>query len=234
MNATTASTATSAAALLAALALTPAALADNWTMNVAADNFHNVYFGTPTTTTFYAGGSSWPTPGAYTALSRPPTDFLYVQCHSDYATGQGFLGTFNNTTLGQTVNTDLTNWDVFPAGAYLPQLGYAFSSWPIFQTPTQAQVDAAILYATTNSLWVAPSGGPGYFNTAGSPLWGPISTISPSAQWIWYNSNSSANPLIPGFNHDEFLIFRFKGFVPAPGSLALLAAGGMIAGRRRR
>ena len=142
MNATT----TSAAALLAALTLTPAASADNWTMNLVADNFYNAYFGTPTTTTFFAGSGAWPTPGAHTALGRPSTDYLYVQCHSDYGNGQGFLGTFTNTTLGQTVNTDLTNWDVFPAGAYLPQLGYAFTSWPIFQTPTQSQVDAAILY----------------------------------------------------------------------------------------
>jgi len=230
LNATT----TAAAALLTAFALAPAALADNWTMTATADNFYNIYFGTPTTTTLSVGGGGWPTAGSFTALSRPPTDYLYVEAHSDHGVGQGFLGTFTNTTLGQTVNTDLTNWDVFPAGAYLPQLGYAFTSWPVFQTPTQSQVDAAILYATTNNLWVAPSGGPGYFNNVGSPVWGPVGSISPSAQWIWYNSNGSPNPLIPGFDHDEFLIFRFKGFVPAPGSLALLAAGGAIAGRRRR
>ncbi len=231
MNATTT---TLAATLAATVLLSPLAHADNWTINTVADNFERVYFGTPTTTTFFAGATSWPTPVTMTALGRPPSDYIYVECHSDYGNGQGFLGTFTNTTLGMTVNTDLTNWDVFPAGAYLPQLGYAFSSWPAFQTPSQTQVDAAILYATTNSLWVAPSGGPGYFNTVGSPLWGPISTISPSAQWIWYNSNASPNPLIPGFNHDEFLVFRFKGFIPAPGSLALLGVGGVLAGRRRR
>lgn len=211
-----------------------AALADNWTINTVADNFERVYFGTPTTTTFFAGAAAWPTPATMTALGRPSTDYIYVECHSDYGNGQGFLGTFTNTTTSTTVNTDLTNWDVFPAGKYLTQLGYPFASWPVFQTPTQTQVDAAILYATTNNLWVAPSGGPGYFNTVGSPLWGPVGTISPSAQWIWYNSNGSPNPLIPGFNHDEFLVFRYKGAVPAPASLALLTSAGLLSQRRRR
>lgn len=210
------------------------ALADNWTMNLTADNFYRVYFGTPTTTTFFAGGGSWPTVANITALNRPSTDYLYVQTHSDYSTGQGFLGTFTNTTTATTVSTDLTNWQVFPAGAYLAQLGYSFNTWPAFQTPTQAQVDAAILYATTNGLWVAPAGGPGYFNTVGSPIWGPIGTIAPGAQWIWHNSNNSANPLIPGFNHDEFLVFRYRGAVPTPAGLGLLAAAGVVGGRRKR
>lgn len=222
-------------AVVGAIALSAStANADNWTINVTADNFYRVYFGTPTTTTFFAGGGSWPNVASITALNRPPTDYIYVQCHSDYATGQGFLGTFTNTTTSTTVSTDTLNWEVFPAGAYLPQLGYSFASWPAFQTPTQAEVDAAILYATTNNLWIPPVTHPGFTNATGTPIWGPIGSISPSAQWIWHNSNNSPNAMMPGFNHDEFLIFRYTGVVPAPGSLAVLAAGGVIAGRRRR
>ncbi|MCB9841455.1 MAG: hypothetical protein H6809_07385 [Phycisphaeraceae bacterium] len=210
------------------------ALGDNWTMTLTADNFFNAYFGTPTQTTSYVGGGGWPIASTFNPTNVPSTDTLYVQCHSDYGTAQGFLGTFTNTTTNVMVNTDLTNWQVFPAGAHLAALGYPFPSWPAFQTPTQAQVDAAINYATTNGLWITPSTFAPYNNTNGSPSWGPVAGISPSAQWIWHNANNSPNPLNGGFNHDEFLIFRYQGIVPAPAGLGVFGAAGLLAGRRRR
>ena len=138
-------------ALSALSMLTGSAMADNWTMTLTADNAFNAYFGNANTTTTYVGSGGWPVASTFNPTNIPSTDYLYVECHSDQFTAQGFLGTFTNLTQATTVNTDITNWQVFPAGAHLQALGYTFTSWPQFQNPTQAQINAAINYATTNN-----------------------------------------------------------------------------------
>jgi len=47
-------------------------------------------------------------------------------------------------------------------------------------------VDTAIAYATTNSLWVAPTSAQGYTN--GAAPWGLRPSLSTAAQWIWFES----------------------------------------------
>ena len=204
--------------------------ADDWDMYITVDNQYDVYFGTPTTTNFYAGGdTTWTSVEYFQALGRLPTDYLYVATASDYSTAQGFLGTFTNTTTNATINTGDTVWEVFPAGAYAATNPYSPSPWPFSQMPTQAQVDTAIAYAETNGLWVAPTAVPGYDNDNSTPIapytweWGWFfATIQPSASWIWYDSgNDPGNPPVrpaplSGFNHDEFLVFRVAGAVPEP------------------
>jgi len=220
--------------------------ADNWDAYLTVDNQFDVYFGTPMATNFAAGGgANWATSFHYTAAGRPPTDYLYVATSSDHAIAQGFIGTFTNTTTSTTIVTGSSVWQVFPAGKYLQQIFGTSGPWPSMVMPTQTQVDAAIAYATTNNLWVAPSTAPGYDNDPSTPTtpysypWGSLvlPNIPSSAQWIWYDSGLSSPGAfavpINGFNHDEFLVFRVPGVAPEPVSAALLALGGLSVLRRR-
>lgn len=224
------------------------AYADNWTAYLTVDNQFDVYYGTPLTTNFYAGGgNNWGVEYSFTATGRPSTDYLYVATASDHSVAQGFIGTFNNTTLNTSLNTGTTGWQVFPAGQYLQQILGMNPPWPASLMPTQTQVDAAIFYATTNNLWVAPTTAAGYDNDPSTPfapytfIW-PTSlpNVQQSADWIWYDSGKDTSPpsFMPkpflGFNHDEFLIFRVPGLAPEPSAALLLAAGGAAALNRRR
>ncbi len=223
------------------------ALADNWNVYLTVDNQFDVYYGTSMTTTFAAGGgTNWMVEYNFTATGRPTTDYLYVATSSDYSGAQGFIGTFHNTTLSATLSTGTKGWQVFPAGKYLQQIFGMSGAWPVSQMPTQSEVDAAIAYATTNNLWVAPTTAPGYDNDPSTPIspytfiWPtPLPNIQTSAQWIWYDSgnDTSLSPAVPaplrGFNHDEFLVFRVPGAVPEPVSAVLLGVGAVLLGRRR-
>ncbi len=225
-----------------------AARADDWDIHLTVDNQFDVYYGTPMTTTFYAGGgNNWMVEYNFTALGRPSTDYLYVATASDHGVAQGFIATFKNTTLNTKLNTDIVGWQVFPAGQYLQPLFGMTGPWPASLMPTQAQVDAAIAYATTNNLWVAPTTASGYDNDPTTPLtpyswiWSTsLPNVDKSAQWIWYDSGRSPGfpGYIPapfaGFNHDEFLVFRVPGIAPEPTSMALLGIGGAALMRLRR
>jgi MYXO-CTERM domain-containing protein len=117
--------------------------------------------------------------------------------------------------------------------------------------PTQTQVDTAINFAETNSLWVTPTGATGYDNDLTTPIapfineWGvTYANVQSTAEWIWYDSGGDAgNPFsavpLSGFNHDEFLVFRIAGSatVPEPSTFVLAALGlmGLLGfGRLRR
>ncbi len=231
------------------LAMTPLVQADDWDIYITVDNQYDVYFGTPTTTNFFAGGdTNWTTVDYYQALGRLPTDYLYVATASDYSTAQGFIGTFINTTTGNSINTGDLAWEVFPAGAYAATNPYSPGSWPSSLMPTQSEVDNAIAYATANNLWVAPTGATGYDNDPSTSIlpntweWGwYFSSIDISASWIWYDSgNDTAPPTyapapLDGFNHDEFLVFRIAGAaVPEPTTLGLLLIGTLGLNRRKQ
>ncbi|MCC6428634.1 MAG: LamG domain-containing protein, partial [Phycisphaerales bacterium] len=193
-------------------------------MDLTVDNQFDAYFGTAMATTFFAGTSAnWKIPVKLTALNRAPTDFVYVATASDQSVAQGFLGTFTNTTTGKTFDTGDSAWEVFPAGAHLQALFNMNGPWPAGVMPTQAQVDAAIAYATGNGLWQATDGFPNWDNRVlgNITIWGHLAAVPATAKWIWHNTGS-ANPLRPGANHDEFLIFRIAGAAgagPCPGSL---------------
>ncbi len=38
-----------------------------------------------------------------------------------------------------------------------------------------------------------------------------VTTISPDARWVWHRANGDLDPTMSnGFDHDEYLIFRFR------------------------
>ena len=236
-------------AVILLIGITGMTKADDWDIYLTVDNQYDVYFGTPTTTDFYAGGDTvtWTTAEYYQALGRLSTDYLYVATASDHSSAQGFLGTFTNTTTAASISTGDLIWEVFPAGAYAATNPYGAGLWPASLMPTQTQVDTAIAYAETNNLWVAPTAVPGFDNDLSTPIapytweWGwTFASIDPSASWIWYDSGNDPytgtfRPVpINGFNHDEFLVFRVAGAVPEPGTMALLGLGGLTFFRKRK
>jgi len=209
-------------------------MANDWTMSLTCDNQFSLYFGTPTATNFYAGGgNNWPITYTFNATGRANSDYIYVSTASDRAVAQGLIGQFTNTTLNRTSLTGDSEWEVFPAGRYLTQLGFT-NPWPANLLPTTGQVDAAIAYAQANNFWIPTSTAPGN-NLNGVSPWGLRPGISAQAQWIWHAaSGGPADPLRGGYNHEEFLIFRLAGAVPTPGALALLGLAAIPASRRKR
>lgn len=223
-----------AAMAAASLALASSAIAENWTINMTVDNQFATYFGTSSGTSAFVGsGNNWPTTYTFNVTGRAPTDYLYVTTASDRSTAQGFLGSFANTTTNVTILTGAPAWEVFRAGDYLQQIFGTPGPWPANVIPTSSQLDAAIVYATTNNLWTSAVSAPGYTN--GVSPWGTRPGIPSGASWIWAPAAGGGNPLVPGANHGEFLVFRIVGqAIPTPGAAALLGLGGLMAGRRRR
>ncbi|MCC6285716.1 MAG: hypothetical protein IT439_10560 [Phycisphaerales bacterium] len=214
--------------------LAASAHADDWLIRMTVDNQYDLYFGTSMMTTTTVGGDTyWPTMETYSVLGRAPTDYLYVTTASDRSVAQGFLGSFRNLTTSTTVLTGDVAWEVFRAGDYLMPIFGTPGPWPANLLPTVAQTDAAIAYATTNGLWTPAVSWPGYTNPGLGP-WGAFPLIDPTAQWVWAPAAGGGNPLTPGADHGEFLIFRIVGIAPAPGSVAVLGAMGLLASGRRR
>ncbi|MBC8128073.1 MAG: PEP-CTERM sorting domain-containing protein, partial [Gloeobacteraceae cyanobacterium ES-bin-144] len=75
-------------------------------------------------------------------------------------------------------------------------------------------------------------------NVPGTTPWGGntfTSSIDSAARWVWHSSNGDLDPTKPGFNHDEWLVFRIQvGAVPEPSSLGLLGGAACLLALRRR
>lgn len=222
------------ASLLAASLATTSAMANDWSMSLTCDNQFNLYFGTPTATNYHAGGgNNWNVTYNFNATGRANSDYIYIATASDQNVAQGLIGEFTNTTLNRTTLTGDSEWEVFPAGRYLTELGFS-APWPASVLPTNAQVDAAIAYAEANGLWLSTSTTPGNNHNGASP-WGTRPGISQDAKWIWHAAaGGPADVLRGGYNHEEFLVFRLAGAVPTPGALALLGLAAIPASRRKR
>ncbi|MBK7404339.1 MAG: PEP-CTERM sorting domain-containing protein [Phycisphaerales bacterium] len=234
-SATRSSTLAITAAGIAALA--SHAAADTWNVNMTVDNQFDAYSGTASAAiTLQGSGNSWSTVYPFTVTGMTSADYFYVATASDHNGAQGFLGDFTNTTTNQSFNTGSPVWGVFPVGAYLQQIDSSWpSTWPSLLMPTQSQVNQALAFAAANpSVWITPATYSNWDNRVSGNIttWGHRAGIDASSQWIW-NNVTGGNPFTPGFNHDEFLIFRVPG-VPAPGSFALLGFGGLAICRRRR
>lgn len=223
------------AAAIAALAFCGTVLAEDWTIRLTVDNQYAAYFGTSTATTGFIGtDGDWPTLETYNVTGRASTDYLYIAAVSDFATAQGLLASFTNQTTGNTVLTGSDQWQVFRAGDYLQQLFGTSGPWPINSLPNASQIDTAVAYATANNLWTGAATAAGFTNPGAGP-WDGFPQIAGSASWIWAPSPDGSNPLEPGSNQGEFLVFRISGqAVPTPGAAAVIALGGLLATRRRR
>lgn len=228
-------TAVAALSFAGGIALSSIATADDWTIKMTVDNQYSTYFGTSMATSAFVGGdTNWPTVETYNVFGRAPTDYLYVATASDRSVAQGFLGSFHNITTGNTILTGSSAWQAFRAGDYLQQIFGNAGPWPANVLPTTAQLDAAIAYATVNNLWTAAVSVAGYNNPGLGP-WGALPGIPSNASWVWAPDASGGNPLVPGANHGEFIVFRIVGeAVPTPGSVAVLGLGGLVLSRRRR
>lgn len=224
---------------LTALATSAAVASDTWNISIAVDNQFDAYKGTASATTGspVGSGSNWTTVFNYTVPGMAATDYFYIATASDHSGAQGFLGEFNNTTQNLKFNTGSSAWEVFPVGAYLQQIDSSWPTvWPGLTQPTQAQVDQALAYGNANpSVWITPATYTNWDNrqTGNITTWGHRTGIDANADWIWNNSRGSGNPFSPGYNHDEFLIFRVRG-VPTPATAGLFGLAGLTALRRRR
>lgn len=217
-------------------AMSAMASASNWTAKITVDNAYNLYTGNNTGINLVGGDGWWPSVESYNFTSFNASDYLYVSTASDLSVAQGFLGEFVNTTHNFTLLTGSSSWQVFDAGAYLMPLFGMSGAWPTGVMPTNAQTLAAIQYADANNLWKATSKFQNWDNrvVGNVTVWGHLSPINPNAEWIWHRkAGGPANPFQPGFNHDEFLVFRVQA-VPEPATMAVLGIGLAAMIRRRR
>ncbi|MBN2715714.1 MAG: hypothetical protein JXX14_07645 [Deltaproteobacteria bacterium] len=201
---------------------------EDWEMILTADNYFEVYFGTPLKTEgeLVGYGDDWKDEFFFTAEDKRPTDHLYVVTASDHFVAQGFIGVFKNISRNKLVTTGDDVWQVFGAGAYEETNPYWPDPWPANVMPTQEQVDEAITYAHTNGLWATPFSESSYDNDpntdpttdgvwTSNPWTADYPNIPDDAMWIWHDSGNVKDGSLPGpfsgGNHDEFLIFRVAG-----------------------
>jgi hypothetical protein len=198
-------------AALAALASIPAHAA-SIRVAITVDNSYALFTGTETAATTFVGSDfSWPSTEVYD-FDLPADRFIYVVTASDLSVAQGFLAQFDNLDTGFKFYSSDPQWEVMATG-----LG---SGAPY----TGSAADLALLSAelvdangggNPSAGWVPLTSGP----ANGADPWGLRPGIDADARWVWYSSNGDTDPTTPGFNHDEWLVFRISvAATPTPPS----------------
>ena len=201
-------------------------------VNITIDNSYALFYGTQTAATNFVGSDfNWPTTETYN-FNLPSNQYLYVVTASDLSVAQGFLGQFENLSTGYKFYSSDPQWTVMATG--LGSAAPYSGSLSDLALLTQEIVDANGGGNPSNG-WVAPTVGP----INGAAPWGLRPNIDAAARWVWYSSNGDLDPTTPGFNHDEWLVFRIPldaTPVPEPSMLGLLAisAAGFSFARRGR
>jgi len=187
------------AALLLAGAVPAAAVNIQVTMTV--DNSYALFTGTLTSATTFVGSNfDWPTAETYN-FNLPAGDYIYVVTASDLSVAQGFLAEFNNLDDNYTFYSSDPQWQVMATG-----LGPAapYTGSPADLALLSQEIVDANGGGNPSNGWVGTVAGP----ANGSAPWGPIAGIDPAAQWVWHSANGDTDPTSPGFNHDEWIVFR--------------------------
>jgi len=205
--------------LLAAMSLP--AQATQIKVNITVDNSYALFYGTQAIATNFVGVDfNWPTTETYN-FNLPPNQYLYVVTASDLSVAQGFLGQFENLDTGYKFYSNDPQWQVMATGLG-PNAPYSGSASDLALL-TQEILDANVGGNPSNG-WVGLTAGP----ANGAPPWGTRPGIDAAARWVWYSSNGDLDPTTPGFDHDEWLVFRIAVAatpIPEPGTWLLLATG---------
>lgn len=140
-----------------------------------------------------------------TCFSAPynPGEWCYIVAYSDDAQCQGLIGEFSDALQ---LKTGDSGWSVFGTG---------IDKDPNSPAPNMSDINSQISVANSSGGWVIPHVGESNMNT--SKLCRAysgvvkVNGISDDAKWIWMNSgdHNHANSPFQGYDHDEYLIFKF-------------------------
>ncbi|QHI37504.1 hypothetical protein IMCC3317_28830 [Kordia antarctica] len=166
------------------------------------DDNTDVYIGNCNTVSQKVSSQNYPDLENFGAIATC-NDYIYFVCWSNDIGRNGFIAELHGTNSAFSGLNP--KWEVFPTGID-------------FDTPTErpseALVNNELKKANCNKWKPVFTGQP---NTGISKPFSGISGINDNAHFIWYDSGKDTRPIYPtspyvpfaGFDHDEFLIFRF-------------------------